>query len=240
VFREAEWIGAAPIGGGLVEVHLRVHEDTARSYRVPGQYTEIECTKGRAYFVLAHRVLPVRMTTPKLEWRFVVKPEGAVAEFLAFPPAPRTQLLVRDALGAGFALERAQDRRCIVMVAGSGFAAGHAVVWARIEASLERRTVLVVGVERLEDVPDREHLLELRAAGMRVVLCAPPSAGAISLEVLQSGFETYTGFADGWLRAQAASDGPVVVAAGPRGLIASLQQLASQDPNLVSSLLLNV
>src|SRR5580658_10156351 len=112
------------VGGGLVRVVFEPPPEIASSYVRPGQYVALRAGGKVAYFVLAGDVGETR-------WEVILRPGGEAAE-ATLATSIGAWLEVSDAQGLGFPLEEAHGRALLVVVTGSGIAAGRPVLRARV------------------------------------------------------------------------------------------------------------
>jgi NAD(P)H-flavin reductase len=154
----------ADAGGGLVRLILTPSRRVAGTYHRPGQYVVASAGGKRAYLVLAG--------DPGADaWELLVRPGGdAVTAILAVSPGGEP-LRVSGALGAGFPMEEAAGNELIVLVTGSGLAAGRPVLRARSRSGEATSTELLLGVRTRGDVPLGADLAAWASAGARVTVC---------------------------------------------------------------------
>ncbi len=150
-------------GGGLVRLQIEPPAEVARSYVLPGQYVELAAGGKKAYLVLAG-------DPGERIWELIVRPGGdAVTAVLEVAPGGRLQ--VSTALGKGFPMDEARGKQLMVIVTGSGIAAGRPVVRARVADREAASTELLLGVRTTADVPMESELREWSTEGVRVTVC---------------------------------------------------------------------
>jgi sulfhydrogenase subunit gamma (sulfur reductase) len=154
--------GRDDAGGGLVRLSVEPPAEVAASYARPGQYVALGSGKA-AYFVLAGD--PGERT-----WELLLRPGGEVA-LAALAASLGESLPVSAAQGAGFPMDEAKGQELIMVVTGSGIAAGRPVVRARVRDGEARTTELLIGVRTAADVPLTAELREWSAAGVKVTVC---------------------------------------------------------------------
>lgn len=166
-----------PAGGGLDRVRLIVDERTARTHSRHGQYIEIRHDgpnatssedstipgAARGYFAIAS---PPREPT----WDILVRDSGAMGARLRELPVGEA-VIVSDATGPGFPLERANARPLVVAVTGSGIAAVLSALGARIEDGDAGRTFMLYGVRERAELAVMAEIAAMRAAGIDVAVC---------------------------------------------------------------------
>lgn len=167
-----------PAGGGLYRVRLLLEDARlARTHSRHGQYIEIrhdgpsgasseeQTVPGaaRGYFAIASA--PREPT-----WDVLVRDGGAMGERLRELPIGE-KVIVSEATGPGFPVERASARPLVVAVTGSGIAAVLSTLGARIEDGDAGRTYMLYGVRDRRELSLLPELDAMRAAGIDVALC---------------------------------------------------------------------
>jgi NAD(P)H-flavin reductase len=185
------------------------------SYVRPGQYVALRAGGKAAYFVLAG-------DAGETSWEVILRPGGEAAE-AALGTSIGACIEVSDAQGPGFPIEEAHGRTLLVVVTGSGIAAGRPVLRARVRAGEAGATELFVGVRTLADVPLENELHEWTLAGAKVTVC-------LSREPVPADRE---GFAAGYVQdiararaAETSSAGKMIFAAGVKDMISAVRTLA--------------
>ncbi len=167
-----------PAGGGLDRVRLLIDEPTARTHSRHGQYIEIRHDGGfgldssedhtspaaaRGYFAIASA--PREST-----WDVLVRDGGAMGDRLRALPLGST-LVVSEATGPGFPVERAAALPLIVAATGSGIAAVLSTIGARIDDGDAGRTFVLYGVRDRSELALQAELDAMRRAGVEVAVC---------------------------------------------------------------------
>lgn len=207
-------------GGGLLLVSLDVEHQVARAYTTPGQYVEVRTASGNGYFVLASDV----DTTP---WQLLVKNAGGAADALA-TLALGSELAVEGPLGAGFPVERMKGRHVVVALVGSALGVARAVIDRRIEDGAAGATHLFLGLRTPLDLPIRHEVQAWTERGVPVVLCLSGGDLDHHLDVLPKARRVSGYVQHAVTRALEIGDvphGSLVVAAGPKGMLADMRSL---------------
>lgn len=206
------------LGGGLLELQLKVSVAHAESYSRLGQYTQVFHGTQRAYFFLAG--------TPRSDvWKLVLKPQGDVAVYLSTLPEG-CAVELSTAQSEGFAWESIAEGNVALLLVGSGFGAAFAVLEAR--ATSKSSTRLYLGVEDASNPPAPDFLRAQRDRGVEIVLCTLTESGH------SNEFETLVGPMEIAFTTAISKGhepwGAVVV--GPPSLARSLRELQGQVSNL--------
>jgi len=160
---EAKLLARGAAGGGLERVSLEPPAGLVGSYRHPGQYVVVEAGGKTSYFVLAG-------DPGEAVWELLMRPGGGAADAALRAPLGHG-LQVSAALGAGFPMDEAKGQELIVVVTGSGIAAGRPVVRARVRDGEAGATELLLGVRTAADVPIEAELEGWSASGVRLTVC---------------------------------------------------------------------
>ena len=209
-------------GGGLWLVTLEVAPEIAGSYMAPGQYVEVQTPSGNGYFVIASDV-------GSGHFELLVKSGGGASEVLVASPLG-TLLELGGPLGAGFSVERMENRHVVVAVVASALGVARPVLHRRIEAGIAELTHLFVGLRTLADLPIPSEIKAWSGAGVRVVFCLSRSELHHHPEVVP-GAGRVTGYVQHAL-ARALESGEVphgtlVIAAGPDPMLEDMRSLAA-------------
>jgi NAD(P)H-flavin reductase len=166
-----------PAGGGLDRVRLLVDAELSATHTRHGQYIEIRhdgttrsdseestiASATRGFFAIASA--PGERT-----WDVLVKDGGSMSDRLRDLPlgAP---VIVSEATGEGFPVERAHGHPLIVAVTGSGIAAVLSTIGARIDDGDALRTFILYGVRDRSEIAIPSELEAMRSAGIDVAIC---------------------------------------------------------------------
>jgi NAD(P)H-flavin reductase len=205
------------VGGGLVRLTLAPSFAVRDTYTRPGQYVVMRAEGKDAYFVLAGDV-------GEATWELVLRPSGDAA-LAALTTSSGGSVEVSEAQGPGFPMEEAEGRPLLVVVTGSGIAAGRPVVRARVRAGAAKTTELLFGVRRLSDLPLGSELEDWSRTGVEVTVC-------LSREPVQEGRK---GLAAGYVQdvaranARSSTHAPkMIFAAGVREMIDAVRLLSAE------------
>lgn len=139
-------------------------------YVRPGQYAYFELGSEQGFFVLAGR----EKLAP---WEVLVRGGGLADAMLEAPDG--VVLGASPALGHGFPVEQARGANATVVVTAGSFAAARAAVLRRMDEGDAGRTQLVMGARAPEDVPLRDELDAMKAAGVDVHLVISSAQGYV-------------------------------------------------------------
>jgi CDP-4-dehydro-6-deoxyglucose reductase len=179
-FHDATLRARSDAGGGLVRLSIEPPASVATSYAYPGQYVAVNAGGKTAHFVLAG-------DPGDAMWELVLRPGGEAAG-AALGLAPGERLRVSAAIGAGFPMAEAKGQELIVVVTGSGLAAGRPVVRARVRDGEARATELLVGVRTRAEVPMEAELAEWARVGATVTVCLSREEAPAGLAGYASGY----------------------------------------------------
>lgn len=215
-----------PAGGGLDRVRLLVDEQTARSHSRHGQYIEIrhdggmgsDSSEDRTSPAAARGYFAIASAPRERSWDILVRDGGAMGDRLRALPLG-SPVIVSDATGPGFPVERASAVPLIVAVTGSGIAAVLSTLGARIDDGDAGRTFVLYGVRDRSELALQAELEAMRAAGVDIAIC-------LSREhVNEPGF--YRGYVQDVARARAwRLSNALVFAAGNDAMIEGMRAAA--------------
>lgn len=164
------------VGGGLVRVDLEVPQDLALTHEAHGQFVDLRHSGQEPGSEEVTLSAPTRgffalVSDPgSAVWSILVKDGGSMAARLRRLPAG-TNLDVSSAMGRGFPLERARERRLLLAASGTGLAAVLSAARARVAAGQASQTFLAYGVRERAEVALESFFQVLREAGMAVAMC---------------------------------------------------------------------
>lgn len=156
-------------GGGLVTVELLPAPKAAASYTTPGQYVQVHVDDVRGYFALASE-------EGAGTWQLLVRENPGAASAL-LRAAVGSPVQVTAAMGRGFPLEEARDRRLAIAVTAGALGPALPAVARRIRDGLADRTVLFVGTHSPAGLAKVSTLEALRARGVKVHTVMSEAAG---------------------------------------------------------------
>jgi NAD(P)H-flavin reductase len=212
----ARVVAREPMAGGLVRIVLDVPSELAATHAMPGQYTTIWLGQSRASFVLASD--PGATT-----WEIMVRSKGPVATALTAPGTD--DVLITQALGAGFPLHLVKGKPLVIAAIGSGIAAGRVLVRARVGSGDGANTRLYLGVRTRDDVPLAAEIDSWLAGGCGVVACLSRDAG--STEVEPSKLRLATGYVQHSLEKDlVAAPANRIFVAGSNAMVEAMRELA--------------
>jgi NAD(P)H-flavin reductase len=166
-----------PAGGGLERVRLLVDEKTARTHSRHGQYIEVrhdgpsaDSSEDRTIPGAAKGYFAIASAPREPTWDILVRDSGAMGARLHELPIGES-VIVSNATGPGFPVERASARPLMVAVTGSGIAAVLSTIGARIEDGDSGRTFVLYGVRDRSELALLPELDAMRAAGVDVAVC---------------------------------------------------------------------
>jgi NAD(P)H-flavin reductase len=216
-------------GGGLVLVVLEVEAVLAEAYSAPGQYIELETSRGNVFFVLAGAL-------GSTSWELLVRNAGDAADVLVNAPLGTT-LEVSRPLGSGFPAERAPGRQLVIAVVGSAIAVARPLVARRRADGASGRTHVYVGARSAADVPLAEEVEGWTTGGVEVVLCL--SRGELEHDRSRLAFARR---AEGYVQDVVERDvhggrldGALVFAAGPEAMLAAMRGLPGSVLEVVTN-----
>jgi NAD(P)H-flavin reductase len=234
-FHPASIAARVPAGGGLTLLSIDAPESVTATYRSPGQYIEVRAVDDRetgpnatGFFVLASE-------PGARPWELIMRSGGGASDVLLVAPVG-TPIEVTAAIGCGFPLDDARGLPLVVVLGGTGIAAGRPIVRARIRDGDAVRTDVLIGVRSRAELALEGDLREWSAAGARVTVCVSQPDGEL---------ECVTPFAAGYvqdaLRGLGARPGlkTRVFAVGPEPMVAALREVAPEIGILRSDVLTN-
>src|SRR4029077_1756994 len=123
-FHPARLVERDDAGGGLVRMTLATARDITQTHESPGQYVEVRADDQTGFFVLS--------SEPGAgAWQLVMRAGGGASDVLLSAAAGR-DLEVTRALGEGFPMIEARSRPLLIVLGGSGVAAGPSLVRRRV------------------------------------------------------------------------------------------------------------
>lgn len=206
-------------GGGLVRHDLEPPPGFAATYRHPGQYVDLIINGQNTFFALSGEV-------GAQTWEVFVRAGGDVADALMQLPGG-SELGLSSALGTGFPLAAASNRRLFVLATGSGIAAVRPVLNQRVRDGQAAITELLVGVQRHSDVPLSDELAEWAAHGVVVTLCLSREATASLGSAAVHGY-VQTVLVDRAEKDPPALTGAMIFAAGVPAMVSDVRRLATR------------
>jgi NAD(P)H-flavin reductase len=213
----AHLVAREDAGGGLTRFTVEAAPDLVATYQSPGQYVEVRAKKQTGFFVLAG-------DPGAPAWELVMRSGGGVSDVL-LAMAPVASLEVTHAIGAGFPMDVARGHPLIVVLGGTGIAAGSPIVKRRIAESDARSTQVLIGIKTRSELPTRGDLETWMRAGVDVLVCLSQDDGALE------GIRYAHGYVQDVLRARAGafrSPGSRIFAVGLASMIDALKALAPE------------
>jgi NAD(P)H-flavin reductase len=216
-FNHARLVSVESVGGGLSQLTIDPGAHLARTHDSPGQYVEVRVEGETGYFVLANE--PGAAT-----WDLVMKSGGGASDVLLRMRAGDV-LEVTGAIGAGFPMAPAAGRPLLVVLGGTGMAAGRPIVRRRIREGDASRTWVFVALRRREESALEDDLDAWADAGATVFVCLSQGNSA------EDGGRFVHGRIPDILRAFAAShpgaiESAVVFFVGTASMVATLREAA--------------
>lgn len=215
-------------GGGLVLVGLDVDRDSAPTYTTPGQYVEVKTERGNGYFVLAGDVRESR-------WELLVRNAGDAADALVSSELG-SAFDVSSALGSGFPIAHAGGRHVVVAAVGTAMAVARPILRQRIADGDAKRTHVFLGVRTPVDVPLSSEVDAWSEGGAHVVLCLSQEEDHAHAKLVPHASRAVGYVQRAVERALELGEiphGALVVAAGPKAMLAEMRTLAGQRPGSV-------
>ena len=189
--------------------------DVTQTHASPGQYIEVRADDQTGYFVLSSE-------PGSPSWDVVMRAGGGASDVLLASAAGRT-LEVTSALGEGFPMSDARGRPLIIVLGGSGIAAGPSLVRRRVLEGDASRTRVLVGVRTRDEFGMRRDIQAWGEAGVTVLVCFSNDDRVIE------GVECAKGYVQDVLHARAASldlDGGFIFAVGADSMVGALRRVA--------------
>ena len=161
-------------GGGLSRVLVEPAPELLATYVAPGQYVEMRAAGETGFFVLANE-------PGGHPWELVMRSGGGASDVVLTMPLGSAVELT-GALGEGFPMDEARGRSLVVILHGTGVAAGPPLVRRRIRDGDVAMTAVLVGVRVEGELPMESEMLAWVAAGVDVTVCLsqgdPPALDA--------------------------------------------------------------
>jgi NAD(P)H-flavin reductase len=167
-FNPARLISRQALGGGLSLLRIEPGARLAATYDSPGQYIEVRAEGETGYFVLANEP-----AAPA--WDLVLKSGGGASDVL-LRMSGGDALEVTGAIGAGFPMAKVAGRPLVVVLGGTGLAAGPPIVRRRVRDGDAARTWIFVALRRREEIALEGDLEAWARAGATVVVCLSQGA----------------------------------------------------------------
>jgi len=208
-------------GGGLVRIVLEPAPELLPTYVAPGQYVEMRTAGETGFFVLA--------SDPGSDpWQLVMRSGGGASDVVLVAPVG-SMVELTGALGDGFPMTEARGQALVVVLHGTGVAAGPPLVGARIRDGEVATTTVLVGVRVEGELPMADELLSWAAAGVDVTVCLSQGDPA----AIDARLGTVRGYVQDVLREKVASrelrlepDRTLVFAVGGASVIDALRRVA--------------
>lgn len=179
--RLARLLSRRQVGGELSLVALDVDLEHQSSFVTPGQYVELSIEGKTGYFALASTMLAA-------PWELVVKDSGDASRALLTAPIG-TELLLTSALGAGFAVQLAEQKPAVIAVTGSAISVLRPLLAHREARGDLSRTYALVGARSIAETPLASELSLWARKGAHVWLAASRTAeGSLPLVHVVSGY----------------------------------------------------
>jgi len=194
---------------------LAAARDVLVTHASPGQYVEVRADQETGFFVLSSE-------PGAPAWQLVMRAGGGASDVLLAAAAGKA-LEVTSALGAGFPMTEARGHPLIVVLGGSGIAAGPSLVRQRVLEGDAVRTRVFVGARTREEFGMRPVVEAWCHAGVEVLLCLSNDDGAFE------GFPSAQGYVQDVLRARAGNldlTGGYIFAVGADSMVDALRRVA--------------
>jgi NAD(P)H-flavin reductase len=217
-YKPARLFSRRDAGGGMALLEIDVAPDVAATYGSPGQYTEVRAGGETGYFVLASEPFESR-------WHLVMRAGGGASEVLLQMPVG-DRLEVTGAIGPGFPMTAARGRPVIVVLSGTGVAAGRPLLGRRVADGDAARTEVLLGARTRSEVAMEGDLDRWDRAGVRVVVCLSQD------DAVAEGTRYVRGYVQDVLRARTTgtarppSGAPLIFAVGMPSMVEALRKLA--------------
>jgi NAD(P)H-flavin reductase len=169
-FLPARVLSLRDVGGGLTHVRIDPGAAAASTYASPGQYVEVRAEGETGYFVLANE-------PGDPAWDLVMKPGGGASDVL-LRMEPGAAIEVTAAIGVGFPMGAASGRPLVVVLGGTGLAAGPPLVRRRIKDGDAGRTVVFIALRRRDEIALEDDVDAWAAAGISIVICLSQGTAA--------------------------------------------------------------
>jgi NAD(P)H-flavin reductase len=140
------------------------------TYVSPGQYLEMRVAGETGYFVIAS-------DPGQQPWELVMRAGGGASDVVLVLPAG-APIEVTGALGPGFPMEEARAEALVIVLQGTGIAAGPPLVRSRIRDGQAGRTFVFAGVRGEPDLPLYDEMLSWMSSGVDVTVCLSLSESA--------------------------------------------------------------
>jgi NAD(P)H-flavin reductase len=216
-FHPARLVRREDAGGGLVRIALAAGPETTKTHISPGQYVEVRIDEQTAFFVLS--------SPPGAPaWELVMRAGGGASDVL-LAAATGKSLEVTSALGEGFRMVETRGHPLVIVLGGSGIAAGPSLVRRRVTDGDAPRTNVLVGVRTREEFGMRGDVEVWSQAGVNVLVCLSHDDRTIE------GVGCAKGYVQDVLRARAeALELPraFIFAVGADSMVDALRRLASE------------
>ena len=162
-FEPARLVSSESLGGGLSLLEIEPGERVAASYVSPGQYTEVRANGETGYFVLAN-------DPGSRRWHLIMKSGGGASDVLLLMKTG-SPVEVRPALGDGFPMQGARARPLVVVLGGSGLAAGRPLLRRRLAEGAGERTFVFIALRKRDEIALEADMEAWSRAGAEVVIC---------------------------------------------------------------------
>jgi NAD(P)H-flavin reductase len=169
-FHPARLVSRRAVGGGLSHLRIDPGRAVAATYGSAGQYVEVRAEGETGYFVLASE-------PGEAAWDLVMKSGGGASDVL-LRMSEGGALEVTDAIGAGFPMEQVAQRPLVIVLGGTGLAAGRPLVQRRIRDCDAQRTKVFIALRKREESAFEPDLDAWADAGVTVVVCLSQGVAA--------------------------------------------------------------
>jgi NAD(P)H-flavin reductase len=169
-FGPARLVSLESVGGSLCQLTIDPGTHLARTHDSPGQYVEVRAQGETGYFVLAN-------DPGAAAWELVMKSGGGASDVLLRMSAGGA-LEVTGALGAGFPMADVAGRPLLVVLGGTGMAAGRPIVRRRVRDGDAARTWVFVALRKREEMALEGDLDAWANAGASVFVCLSQGSAA--------------------------------------------------------------
>ena len=157
-----------------------------------------------------------------------MRPGGGASDVvLTLPEGSSIELT--GALGEGFPVDEARGLPLLVVLNGTGIAAGPPVVRRRIHDGDAARTRVFVGIRDRGEVPIEAELVDWVGAGVEVTVCLSQDSRDDAITVAPSGLRFARGYVQDVVGAEVlpgSASGGFVFAVGTSSMIDALRSLA--------------
>lgn len=196
---------------------LAAAPEVTETHAWPGQYVEVRADGQTGYFVLSNE-------PGAPAWQLVMRAGGGASDVLLAAVAGKA-LEVTNALGEGFPMNDARGHPLVIVLGGSGIAAGPSLVRRRVSDGDASRTRVLVGVRTREELGMQSDVEAWNDAGVNVLFCLSDDDRTVE------GVECARGYVQDVLRTRAGAlelRGGFIFAVGAVSMVNALRRIAPE------------